>query len=609
MAFNNFPYSDMHELNLDWVIKTCKQAATDALQAITKADNIETFVNNYFDNLDVQSEINNKINSMIDTGEFQEILNSVVSDSIPTVVTAWLNTHITQETGYVIDTSLTVSGAAADAKVVGDKALLWRGACPADTTTALSPGFYTAVNASNNATGLPTGYHATSGCILVLKPGLNDRFTFQILIGADIPSDIYTRYIDVISSPHVVYSWSKTATYKEILETIHTAHGNAGKVVSLSGNIFDAEKATWIVGFEGNGTLYTTSGYHYAYAPLNGPGTYVRYENYVDFGDNTGKVPIYKADKTLWKVLNVGVNSNNHSYSNEFTLTEEDMLSAAYTIISIKDSTGYAAALFYNAVNIPMAGHPYRTGKLRPNWGFDTDPLYRKTVLCFGDSIAYGSYDLPSQVLSWYGRLYNDFEITGTNYAVAGATITSGVTSGGQETHAIVNDMATAYSQHNTADYVILEGGTNDADLIGSITTGTTPENFGTFSQTNFSGNYDTTTFCGAVEMLFYRAINYWRYAKICFIIPCEMGHTIAAPANRRAYFDKIKEIALKWHIPVLDLWDNSVLNAKLAAYYDSNMTGADNVTYGKAYYDGQHPTSYGYDAMQNKIVSFLKSL
>lgn len=132
MAFNNFPYSNAHELNLDWVIKTCKEAANTALQAFAKSEDTEAFVNEYFDNLDVQQEINNKLNNMAASGE----LANIVDDFIPSVVTVWLNTHITQETGYVIDDTLTVAGAAADAAAVGrvKSNLLYRAVEKLDTT-------------------------------------------------------------------------------------------------------------------------------------------------------------------------------------------------------------------------------------------------------------------------------------------------------------------------------------------------------------------------------------------------------------------------------------------------------------------------------------------
>lgn len=95
---------------------------------------LQGYVNNYFNNLDVQEEINNKLDALVADGTIHTIFTPDVLQilgvaeqasldaiaAIPTNVTTWLNTHITQETGYVIDDTLTVSGAAADAKAAGD---------------------------------------------------------------------------------------------------------------------------------------------------------------------------------------------------------------------------------------------------------------------------------------------------------------------------------------------------------------------------------------------------------------------------------------------------------------------------------------------------------
>lgn len=52
---------------------------------------------------------------------YNEVLQ-LLSDAIdmPAEVTKWLDEHITQETGYVLDTSLTIASAAADAKATGE---------------------------------------------------------------------------------------------------------------------------------------------------------------------------------------------------------------------------------------------------------------------------------------------------------------------------------------------------------------------------------------------------------------------------------------------------------------------------------------------------------
>lgn len=77
---------------------------------------LEQYVNDYFNNLDVQEEINSKLDSMAEDGS----LSTIISPFIPTAVSEWLSHNITP-TSPAIDASLSVSGAGADAKVTGDR--------------------------------------------------------------------------------------------------------------------------------------------------------------------------------------------------------------------------------------------------------------------------------------------------------------------------------------------------------------------------------------------------------------------------------------------------------------------------------------------------------
>ena len=125
--FRQFPYTNFHEMNLDEIIKIVKNMLEEWAKYYTEWDDWKNqvtheweemviFINNYFDNLDVQEEINNKIISMVNSGEF----GNIVDPYIPPEVSSWLADHITQPVGVVIDTSLSVSGACADAKAAGD---------------------------------------------------------------------------------------------------------------------------------------------------------------------------------------------------------------------------------------------------------------------------------------------------------------------------------------------------------------------------------------------------------------------------------------------------------------------------------------------------------
>ena len=81
---------------------------------------LQSYVNNYFDNLDVQEEINNKLNVMAVDGTLSNLINTIAVPLIPGLVEDWLEENI-EPTTPIVDATLSISGAAADAKVTGDK--------------------------------------------------------------------------------------------------------------------------------------------------------------------------------------------------------------------------------------------------------------------------------------------------------------------------------------------------------------------------------------------------------------------------------------------------------------------------------------------------------
>lgn len=83
-------------------------------------EQLQQFVNDYFDNLDVQQEINAKLDEMAETGALTTLIEPFVNAQISNDVFRWLDLNI-KPTTPAIDASLTVSGAGADAKVVGDR--------------------------------------------------------------------------------------------------------------------------------------------------------------------------------------------------------------------------------------------------------------------------------------------------------------------------------------------------------------------------------------------------------------------------------------------------------------------------------------------------------
>ena len=243
------------------------------------------------------------------------------------------------------------------------------------------------------------------------------------------------------------------------------------------------------------------------------------------------------------------------------------------------------------------------------------NPLHQKTAIFDGDSICHGtsvgSTD-PTYGYGWAGRIGIANNMEYKNFAISGGVITS-ASAFDIELHSIVDTVDAMYSQFPNADYIIFEGGTNDADRIGDART-THPEKFGTFSITDFSGNYDVTTFTGALETIFYKATNYWKGKHIGYIVAQKMGYGSSiqydsAHSNRRYYFERAIEICNKWGIPYLDLWNGCYLVPTNPNMFTYGKASAENIELGNLYTDGQHLTSKGYDYISPIIEEWMRGI
>jgi lysophospholipase L1-like esterase len=229
-------------------------------------------------------------------------------------------------------------------------------------------------------------------------------------------------------------------------------------------------------------------------------------------------------------------------------------------------------------------------------------PLYRKKVVFTGDSICDASTD-ETGVRGWAQRIGDKYSMNWTNAAKSGATITRGITTFDW----CISD--TDFGKN--PDYIIIEGGTNDADYIGMGTDEVMPDNFGTYSVKNY-GDFDNSTFCGAVEYMFKRVTTDYPGTKIGFIIPQKMGYYVGDGTNttydysgtntRRFYFDTIIELCKKWGIPYIDLWYGCYLSPMNAVH----RTGDDPFF---ANDDGQHLTAKGYDYITPMIEKWMETL
>ena len=115
--FQQFPYTNFHELNLDGMIKILREMQDEWAATKTEWENVEAYIQNYFNNLDVSQEINDKLNKMAADGSLALLLEPTAT----TVINNWLAAHITQPTTPPLDDTLLIHNAAAESAAAGRK--------------------------------------------------------------------------------------------------------------------------------------------------------------------------------------------------------------------------------------------------------------------------------------------------------------------------------------------------------------------------------------------------------------------------------------------------------------------------------------------------------
>lgn len=139
------------------------------------------------------------------------------------------------------------------------------------------------------------------------------------------------------------------------------------------------------------------------------------------------------------------------------------------------------------------------------------------------------------------------------------------------------------------ADFVLLEGGGNDADSgvpLGTLSSG-------------YTATLDDTTFAGAIESMFKAALARFPDKKIGYVFIHKCASLFDSRVSN-SYYDMAKAACEKWGIPYLDL-NTQVppLNyiADLKSTYTANA-------------DGYHPNELGYRTFYvPKITAFLNTM
>ncbi len=209
--------------------------------------------------------------------------------------------------------------------------------------------------------------------------------------------------------------------------------------------------------------------------------------------------------------------------------------------------------------------------------------LKNKIIACLGDSITAGS-DTDQN----YNYVYHLQQLSGAtvlNFGVAATRIATRLI---PHENPSWNDsfLLRAERMDGSYDIILIFGGTNDYARQN-------PTPLGDISST------DEHTFYGALKLLYDKVIVAHPESEVFAVTPLhrekEKNYGLEG-LELLDYVNAVREVASLYSIPVIDLWNNSGIQAQ-------------NLEVMKEYLvDGLHPTQKGAKRIADRIYSFLKS-
>lgn len=191
--------------------------------------------------------------------------------------------------------------------------------------------------------------------------------------------------------------------------------------------------------------------------------------------------------------------------------------------------------------------------------------LYGKRLLNFGDSIAAGD---GNSGVGYAEMIAINNDMTVYDYAVGGATVMVLPDS----TNNVLKRINDAITASISADYILFDGGTNDALRSTSL--------FGTIS-VGYNATLDTSTFCGAFEQICKTLKTTWIGTKIIYV----RVHNLSSRDERQITLGNLAiEMCNKWSIPVVDMYNDGGLNTQIDIMRITFLS------------DNTHPNALGYE-------------
>ena len=622
---------------VDYLNKTMEDVdtvITDMGDFQTAYEELITYVNNYFANLDVQNEINNKLDAMAEDGTLTQLMEPLLAEqiaAIPGLVTGWLEENVDPDTGYVIDSSLTIEDAAADAKAVGDQlAVIKSDLIFSDTingegvfsVSGYVPGRRTSVSCpdidyANYTIRVTTKdvFHVFAGDIVVIS---NIASGFQIGIGSK--NGIDTGWISIsdviyITEDDYIYGNARRSDNTELDPEDFSCDFYIinRKIISMNEN--EVFKYGLINGY---GTSAGTDA-NLINSPFLMPYTY----NYPI------KINTLKANITIAGTLSISYTKKHISAGDDFDaddyvvvkeitisetgtqiidLTNDNVIIPANTRIALGMPTDSAVFRYRNGGTDAGFLYVNNTNKYTANanaigvrFSFEycknfCSALKGKKLSILGDSIStftgyitegnvsyYPYGDVQAVTDTWWKKMITALEMEieeNNSWSGSRVTTTDGETSAGC--------MTRCQNLGENPDVIIVYMGIND--FINEVA-------LGTYDGTTALPSA-TTTFREAYAVMLNKILTQYPQSKVyvCTLPQCERDGATGFPeinsagVSLYAFNKAIKELADAFGVKVLDN-NTSGLTYQNMAVYDPNEL---------------HPNKYGHSLIANNAIETL---
>lgn len=255
--------------------------------------------------------------------------------------------------------------------------------------------------------------------------------------------------------------------------------------------------------------------------------------------------------------------------------------------------------MFTEASKYPQTYVPY-SRSIDPDLIAESNPLFGKKISVNGDSMMYGA-----GYTGGFAKIIADRNQMGyQNIAVNGATVVTGTYNDTEHTRPRHWICDTITNMDSDADYIIIDGGTNDA---------TVKENdeyiveLGTLSQ-GYNAAFDKTTFYGAFEYMLKQLTIRFAGKKYGYVFLHRMSGRFSSMGNDANFYWAARKCLEKWAVPYIDLSQEIPPFALFTSDGDANLyaireTYTDNA-------DGWHCNEEGYKKYYcDKVEAWMKTL